>query len=114
MPSLTYREALWVPKSRSLLVSFSVNSSGTSPSQYRNRSPRSTCDAAATTALLPFGLENCFRDGLGVPGHHVQVLRNHRVGRTCNVAGSGPRLLTLIWIRRSSGFCLAYSTKTSK
>jgi hypothetical protein len=27
---------------------------------------------------------------------------------------SGPRLLTLIWMSRSSGDCLAYSTKTSK
>ena len=26
-----------------------------------------------------------------MPGHHVQVLRNHRVGRTWSVAGSGPR-----------------------
>ena len=25
----------------------------------------------------------CFKEGFGVPGHHVHVLRNHRVGRTC-------------------------------
>ena len=41
---------------------------------------------------MSFWPETCFRDGLGVPCHQVQVLRNHRVGRTCNVAGSGPRL----------------------
>jgi hypothetical protein len=29
------------------------------------------------------------------------------------VAGSRPRLITLIWIRMSSGDCLAYSTKQS-
>ena len=30
------------------------------------------------------------------------------------MAGSGPRLHTLIWMRMSSGVLLAYSTKTSK
>src|SRR5208337_4088826 len=112
MPSFTYGLVLGVPKIRSLLVSFSVNSSGTSPSQYRYRSPRSVCDAAI--ACTPFWPEICFRDGLGVPGHHVQMLRNHRVGRTSILAASGPRLLTLIWMRMSSGDCLAYSVKTSK
>ena len=72
---------------------------------------------------LGMGCGNClsiflaarlFNDGLGVPGHHVQVLRNHSVGSTCNSAGSGPRFTTLIWISMSSGPCLAYSTKTSK
>ena len=33
--SLTYGDAFGAPNRRSLLVSFSVNSSGTSPSQYR-------------------------------------------------------------------------------
>src|SRR5271157_623517 len=112
MPSFTYLVGLGVPKSRSLLVSFSVNSSGTSPSQYRYRSPSWACEAA--TACTPFWPETCFSDGLGVPGHHVQVLRNHRVGRTSILAASGPRLLTLIWMRTSSGDCLAYSTNTSK
>jgi hypothetical protein len=27
------------------------------------------------------GVDICFEDGLRVPGHHVQVLRNHKVGR---------------------------------
>src|SRR5215472_14202597 len=104
--------ALRVPNIRWLFVSFSVKSSGTSPSQYRYRSPMRACDAA--TAWEPLPAVACFNVGLGVPGHHVQMLRNHRVGSTCNVAGSGPRLHTLIWMRMSSGVCLAYSTKTSK
>ena len=54
--------------------------------------------SAATTGRA-LRSEICFSDGLGVPGHHVQVLRNHSVGKTCNVAASGPRLLTLIWIK---------------
>src|SRR5215472_458076 len=86
--------ALGVPNIRWLLVSFSVKSSGTSPSQYRYRSPMRACDAAtAWQFLLPAA---CFKVGFGVSGHHVQMLRNHRVGRTCNVAGAGPRLQTLI------------------
>src|SRR6185295_11433518 len=99
--------ALGVPNIRSLLVSFSVKSSGTSPSQYRYRPPSKVCDAA--TACEPLLPAAGFITGLGVPGHHVQILRNHRVGRTCNVVGSGPRLHTLIWMRMSSGVCLAYS-----
>src|SRR5271166_1763052 len=112
MPSLTKGLSLGVPKIRSLLVSFSVNSSGTSPSQYRYHSPRSACVTATT--CTPFGPETCFNDGLAVPGHQVQMLRNQTVGNTSILAASGPRLLTLIWISRSSGDCLAYSTKTSK
>src|SRR5215471_915768 len=112
MPSLTYGLALDVPKSRSLLGSFSVKSSETSPSQYRYRSPSWVCDAATVREpLLPVAR---LKAGFGVPGHHVQILRNHRVGRTCNAAGAGPRLHTLIWMRMSSGACLAYSTNTSK
>jgi hypothetical protein len=49
----------------------------------------------------------CFKEGLGAPGHQVQVLRNQSVGKTWIVAGSGPRLHTLIWIRMSSGVRLA-------
>ena len=32
----------------------------------------------------PFAYCVFFNDGLTVSGHHVQVLRNKRVGKTCN------------------------------
>ncbi len=53
-------------------------------------------------------------DGFGWSGHHDQVLRNHKLGRTCRLAASGPRLATPISIRMSAGVALAYSTKTSR
>ena len=71
--------ALGVPKIRSLLVSFSVNSSGTS--------------LAIQVTLAEFGVKRRRRDdrsslrprcneGFGVSGHQVQVLRNQSVGST--------------------------------
>src|SRR5271156_3641028 len=54
------------------------------------------------------------KEGFGWSGHHIQVLRNHRVGSTCKVAASGPRFATLIWIKMSVGEAFAYSTNTSK
>ena len=45
---------------------------------------------------------------------HDHVLRNHTVGSTWSVAGSGPRFSTVIRTRMSSGEALAYSTNTSK
>src|SRR5215813_13762932 len=109
MPSFTYLEAFGIRKTRWLLVTFSVKSHGTTRSLCRNRSPRQGSIAETVWSLswlilgLTFGLLN-----------HDQVLRNHRVGRTCNGAVSGPRFQMLIWMRISSGDCLAYSTKTSK
>ena len=38
-----------------------------------------------------------------VSGPHDQVLRNQSVGSRCSGAGSGPRLVAVIWIRMSSG-----------
>jgi hypothetical protein len=56
----------------------------------------------------------CGKEGFGWSGHHIQVLRNHRVGSTARLAVFGPRLATLIRIRMSVGAAFAYSTKTSK
>ena len=65
-------------------------------------------------ALAPFSANTCRNDGLASFGHHVQVLRNQRVGSRWSKAASGPRLRTLIWIRMSWGSAFAYSTNTSK
>ena len=79
-----------MPKIRSLLVSFSVNSSG-------------GVSLAMQDIVAELGMRRLDRDGVVVPhrarsegfgrsGHQVQVLRNHNVGSTCMSAGSGPRL----------------------
>src|SRR6516225_3253482 len=112
MPSLTYGLELGFPKMRSLFVSFSVKSSGTAPLTYSQRSP--SCAELAQMTRMPAGPDTCRSTGFGASGHHVQVLRNQRLGRTWSVAGSGPRLATEILIKISSGVSLAYSTYTSK
>src|SRR3982074_1800222 len=97
---------------RAGLLSFSVNNSGGFPSQYRNRSPSSPCEAASKTEPGPDSTS--LMTGFDWPADHDQVLRNQSVGSTCRVAAWGPRLATLIWMRVSSGDSLAYSTNTSK
>ena len=111
MPSLTKGVRLGAPKSRTLFVSFSVNSVAAGLSQARKRSPSSGCEAVIT-AVAPVAV--CRSAGRGASPPHDHVLRNQRVGRTCSVAASGPRFVTVIWISRSSGAPLAYSTSTSK
>src|ERR1700731_885314 len=111
IPSLTYGVALGVPNSRSLFVSFSVNDSCGYPSQCSRKLPRSACDVSIVTV---FSSGFCRKEGLGWSGHQVQVLRNQKIGNTCSLAGSGPRLATLIWIIMSVGVAFAYSTNTSK
>ena len=91
-----------MPKIRSLLVSFSVNSRRGLPSQCRRQACRARrCDASIVDESFCPGI--CRKEGFGWSGHHVQVLRNHRVGSTCSAAASGPRLHRLIWIRMSVG-----------
>src|SRR4029077_11553083 len=68
----------------------------------------------ATMTREPLLSAPCLSKGFDVLGHQLQVLRNQRVGRTCNEASSGPRLDMLIWMSMSSAVSLAYSTKTSK
>ena len=115
MPSLTCGLSLLLPgKSRSLLVSFSVKSSGTSPSQWSVYSPSMGC--AAATELAPAGPSICASFGF-FPGFAIQddqSFRNHSVGRRCSSAASGPRFTAVIFTRMSSVPPLAYSTKTSK
>src|SRR6516225_5702273 len=64
--------------------------------------------------LAPVPFDASVRDGFGSSGHHVQMLRNHRVGNTWITLSSGPRLHMLISISKSVGAAFAYSTKTSK
>ena len=53
-------------------------------------------------------------DGRRSSRPQLQVLRNQRVGNTLMSAASGPRLLMLMRISKSSGSGLAYSTTISK
>src|SRR3954453_10340880 len=108
MPSFTYGVAFGTPESRSVLVSLSVNNHSGEPPANRLYSPRVGC----TDATVPGSTS--VSAGRGPPLPQDQVLRNQAVGRTCSVAASGPRLLTVISTRRSSGVPFPYSTSTSK
>ncbi len=117
---------------RSLLVSFSVTSTGTTRSAYSHRGPSSACCAAtplkpgasvpeASAAAVGGGPPRAVPTpgnprsvGFSAPPAHDQVCRNHSVGTTCNTASSGPRLWMVTCNSTSSGPALAYSTKTSK
>ena len=115
IPSLTYGDSLLLPgKSRSLFVSFSVKSSGTSPSQWSVYSP--SRGWAAETALVPARAVTCASLGFTAwPAiQDDQSLRNQSVGRRWSSAASGPRFTAVIFTRMSSAPPLAYSTKTSK
>src|SRR5688572_32518064 len=103
MPSLTYGLGLGEPLTRSKLVSFSVKSH-VAPSARTRRSPSSECEAR--TAVPPSISRN---EGRSAASSQDHTLRNQMVGRTCSVAGSGPRLQTVISTRMSSGAALAYS-----
>jgi hypothetical protein len=56
--------------------------------------PNAACDAW----IVPMPASPCASriEGFGWSGHHVEVLRNHKVGSTCSAAVSGPRLVALI------------------
>src|SRR5580765_2850378 len=88
--SLTKGVGFAAPAIRLKLVSFSVNNDSRAPAKEKKYSPRSSC-LARLVAVLPFDGRAC-KSGLSFSGHHAQVLRNHNVGSTCNVAVSGPRL----------------------
>jgi predicted transcriptional regulator len=83
------------------------------PEQYREKwslgsdYPMVAPNYAAARSRVIFG------SGCGV-GPQAHVLRNHKVGRMCSGAASGPRLCAVIRIARSSGSALAYSMKMSK
>ena len=60
------------------------------------------------TAAVPGGAASAApRAGLGESKSQDQVLRNQAVGKTCRVSVSGPALVTVIAISRSSGSALA-------
>jgi hypothetical protein len=112
MPSLTYGDGFALPNRRSEFVSFSVNSNGWCPWQSSHRRPRVSWDASTTDRPATSATSRSVGLVVGVP--HDQVLRNHSVGNTCRVAGSGPRLCTTTRSSMSSGVAFACSTTTSK
>ena len=89
-----------------------TKSSPAAPSQYKNRSPNSGWEVLIMLLLALFG--TFLSTGRETPSFQDHVFRNQSVGSTYNVAGSGPRLNTVILIRMFSGVSFAYSTKTSK
>src|SRR6187549_1410010 len=102
IPSLTHGLAFGnLGKSLALLVSFSVKSRGTSPSQYKWYVPRVGC--IATIARVPGGSSIRLSTGfsLGLTSQDAQVLRNHKLGSRCSSADSGPRLAAVICTRIS-------------
>src|SRR5215203_6576210 len=104
MPSLTYGLGFDPTPKRSRLVSFSVKSQVGVPSASNLRSPSAGCDADT-----PPPSSARLREGLGPSALRDHSLRNQIVGSTCSVAASGPRLLTVIRMSRSSGDAFAYS-----
>ncbi len=102
---MTYGVAFGCPHSRSVLVSFSVNSSSAASGQCSSQSPISAWDAViveAPSALI---------EPWGRPIHHV--LRSHSVGSRWTWASSAERLRTVMRMTMSSGLRLAYSTSMS-
>ena len=106
MPSLGYGVTGAAPNSRCSLVSFSQNTaagsvpSGPGPASH---SIGPTNGWSMPTADSP----TACMVGLGASTSQDQVLRNHAVGSTCKVAGSGPALATCTAISRSSALALA-------
>ena len=108
-----------MPKSRSVLVSFSVKtSSGAAPptgsTEKRNR-PSDGC--ATSMAPGPDAASDGFSSGRRYPSPcrpHDQLLANQSVGSSTSGAAAGPRLATVTVRQRSSGEALACSSVTSK
>src|SRR5215213_3784707 len=112
MLSLTYGVRFDAPQSRAASVSFSVNKRSGLPSQQSQYSPSVGWVAWTNEPprdLVPDALtaRNSGRRSSRPQDH---VLRYHSVGRRWRTAGSGPRFVTEIWTRMSSGEFFAYST----
>jgi hypothetical protein len=76
---------------------------------------RTGTKAAAHYRLdVPAGATRTRNAGFCGSGHHIQKLRNHRLGNSSSAAASGPRLATATRIRMSCGAAFAYSTNPSK
>jgi hypothetical protein len=115
MPSFGYGVVGAPPKSAGTFVSFSQNSiAGAVPSlaspAASSSSPRNGC--SMVTALFPLALPPLpVMSGFGSPSSQDQVFRNHAVGSTCSVSGSGPAFVTLTTISSSAASAdLAYLT----
>jgi hypothetical protein len=102
MPSFGYGEAPGLPHSRSPLVSLSQHSGCGEPSPASTSRPSVRCSATRAVSL-PRMLGTYSRP----VSPHAQVLRNHSVGSTCRVAGSGPRFSATIRMHMSVGVALA-------
>ena len=112
MPSFTYRELFSIPNNRFALVSFSVNRISGPCCRYNHRSPH--CGSDKWMTPCPASGRTCFRRGLALFPSQDQQFRNQIVGSKRIRAASGPRLLTVMRTRMSSGVLFAYSTTTSK
>src|ERR1700691_2301749 len=101
MPSFTYRLVFGVPYRRCEFDSFSVNNASRGDLQYSQYDSILRCVVLST---VPASSErSIWMRGLALSGNQVQSSLNHRVGNTCRVAATGPRLTTLIRIRLSCG-----------
>ena len=98
IPSLAYSDAPRRHGVDAKLVSFSVNNN--SGDAVANHPPLSV--VGSFNSMTEGVLEQRRICGFGSPGIHDQVFRNQIVGSTCNVAGSGPRLTTVMRTRMSS------------
>ncbi len=105
MPSLGYGVPVSTPYSRRVLVSFSQNNAtGSVPSGPAAAKSSSSPRYGWSITMVPFA--PACRPGFSAPMSHDHVLRNHTVGRTCNVSVSGPALVTRTVISRSVGSAL--------
>ncbi len=109
MPSFGYGVIGAEPYSRAVFVSFSQNSDvGTVPSgpgpAISSSSPQNGWEML-TTAWAAGAAPSTGRWAPSVS--HDQVFRNQAVGSTCTVSVSGPALVTVTVISRSSGPALA-------
>ena len=100
-----------------LFVSFSVNSSSgvsfSGPTSTANENfPKVSCRHSTVSWVLWMMLAFFVHPSCLQP--QIQVFRNHNVGKTWSRAVSGPRFVTVIRMRMSSGVFFAYSAQTSQ
>ena len=100
-----------------LFVSFSVNSSSgvsfSGPTSTANENfPKVSCRHSTVSWVFWMMLAFFVHPSWLQP--QIQVFRNHNVGKTWSRAVSGPRFVTVIRMRMSSGVFFAYSAQTSQ
>src|ERR1035438_9421444 len=112
MPSFGYGVTGAAPNKRCVLVSFSQNNaagpvpSGPGPA-ISSSGPRNGWSAVTEVAPVHAVAPAAAKAGRAAPSSQDHVLRNQAVGSTCRVAGSGPALVTVMAINRSSGSAFA-------